>query len=73
MAEVVGVVVGVVSLGVQLAESLQKVKRFYDTVRDAPERLLERHSHGAGTRSHLEWWEHWAYHATLCRCMPESS
>jgi hypothetical protein len=39
MAEVVGVVVGVVSLGVQLAESLKKVKRFYDTVRDAPERL----------------------------------
>jgi len=41
MAEVVGVVVGVVSLGVQLAESLQKVKRFYDTVRDAPERLAD--------------------------------
>ena len=41
MAEVVGVVVGVVSLGVQLAESLQKVKRFYNTVRDAPERLAD--------------------------------
>jgi hypothetical protein len=41
MAEVVGVVVGVVSLGVQLAESLQKVKRFYDTVRDAPARLAD--------------------------------
>jgi hypothetical protein len=41
MAEVVGVVVGVVSLGVQLAESLQKVKRFYSTVRDAPERLAD--------------------------------
>lgn len=41
MAEVVGVVVGVVSLGVQLAESLQKVKRFYDTMRGAPERLAD--------------------------------
>lgn len=41
MAEVVGVVVGVVSLGVQLAESLKKVKRFYDTVREAPERLSD--------------------------------
>jgi hypothetical protein len=41
MAEVVGVVVGVVSLGVQLAESLQKVKRFYATVKDAPERLAD--------------------------------
>lgn len=39
MAEVVGIVVGVVSLGVQLAESVQKVKRFYNTVKDAPERL----------------------------------
>lgn len=39
MAEVVGLVVGVVSLGVQLAESVQKVKRFYNTVKDAPERL----------------------------------
>jgi hypothetical protein len=39
MAETVGLVVGVVSFGVQLAESLQKVKRFYNTVKDAPERL----------------------------------
>lgn len=41
MAEVVGLVIGVVSLGVQLAESVQKVKRFYDTVKDAPERLTD--------------------------------
>jgi hypothetical protein len=41
MAETVGLVVGVVSFGVQLAESLQKVKRFYDTVKDAPERLAD--------------------------------
>jgi hypothetical protein len=41
MAEVVGVIIGVVSLGVQLAESLQKVKLFYDTVRDAPARLAD--------------------------------
>lgn len=41
MAEVVGLVVGVVSLGVQLAESVQKVKRFYNTVKDAPERLTD--------------------------------
>lgn len=41
MAEVVGLVVGVVSLGVQLAESVQKVKRFYSTVKDAPERLTD--------------------------------
>lgn len=41
MAEVVGVVVGVVSLGVQLAESVQKVKRFYNDVKDAPERLAD--------------------------------
>lgn len=39
MAEVVGLVVGVVSLGVQLAESTQKVRRFYSAVKDAPERL----------------------------------
>ncbi|GAB7322415.1 hypothetical protein MBLNU13_g03365t1 [Cladosporium sp. NU13] len=41
MAEVVGLVIGVVSLGVQLAESVQKVKRFYNTVKDAPERLTD--------------------------------
>jgi hypothetical protein len=41
MAETVGLVVGVVSFGVQLAESLQKVKRFYNTVKDAPERLAD--------------------------------
>jgi hypothetical protein len=41
MAETVGLVVGVVSFGVQLAESLQKVKRFYTTVKDAPERLAD--------------------------------
>jgi len=41
MAETVGLVVGVVSFGVQLAESLQKVKRFYDSVKDAPERLAD--------------------------------
>lgn len=41
MAEVVGLVMGAVSLGVQLAESVQKVKRFYDAVKDAPERLAD--------------------------------
>jgi hypothetical protein len=41
MAETVGLVVGVVSFGVQLAESLQKVKRFKNTVKDAPERLAD--------------------------------
>lgn len=41
MAEMVGLVVGVVSLGVQLAESLQKVKRFYDAMKEAPERLAD--------------------------------
>lgn len=41
MAEVVGLVVGVVSLGVQLAESVQKVKRFFNAVKDAPERLAD--------------------------------
>jgi hypothetical protein len=41
MAEAVGLVVGVVSLGVQLAESTQKVKRFYNAVKDAPERLAD--------------------------------
>jgi hypothetical protein len=39
MAEAVGLVVGVVSLGVQLAESIQQVKRFHGAVKDAPERL----------------------------------
>jgi hypothetical protein len=39
MAEAVGLVVGVVSLGVQLAESIQQVKRFYGAIKDAPERL----------------------------------
>jgi hypothetical protein len=39
MAEAVGLVVGVVSLGVQLAGSIQKVKRFHGAVKDAPERL----------------------------------
>jgi hypothetical protein len=39
MAEAVGLVVGVVSLGVQLAESIQKVKRFHGAVKDAPVRL----------------------------------
>lgn len=41
MAEMVGLVVGVVSLGVQLAESVQKVKRFYDAMKEAPERLAD--------------------------------
>ena len=41
MAEVVGVVVGVVSLSVQLAESTQKLKRFYNAVKDAPKRLAD--------------------------------
>jgi len=41
MAEIVGLVVGVVSLGVQLAESTQKVKRFYNAVKDAPVRLAD--------------------------------
>lgn len=41
MAEVVGLVVGAVSLGVQLAESVQKVKRFYNAMKDAPERLAD--------------------------------
>jgi hypothetical protein len=41
MAETVGLVVGVVSFGVQLAESLQKVKHFCDTVKGAPERLAD--------------------------------
>jgi hypothetical protein len=41
MAETVGLVVGVVSFGVQLAESLQKVKRFYNTVKYAPARLAD--------------------------------
>ena len=41
MAEVVSLVVGVVSLGVQLAESVQKVKRFYNTVKDTQERLAD--------------------------------
>lgn len=42
MAEVVGVVVvGVVSFGVQFAESVQKIKRFYNTVKHAPDRLAE--------------------------------
>jgi len=41
MAEVVGLVVGVVSLGVQLAESTRKVRRFYNAVKDAPERLAD--------------------------------
>jgi len=41
MAEVVGLVVGVVPLGLQLAESIQKVKRFYDTVKNAPRRLTD--------------------------------
>jgi hypothetical protein len=41
MAGTFGLVVGVVSFGVQLAESLQKVKRFYNTVKDAPERLAD--------------------------------
>lgn len=41
MAEMVGLVVGVVSLGVQLAESVQKVKRFYETMKEAPERLAD--------------------------------
>jgi hypothetical protein len=41
MAEIVGLVVSVVSLGVQLAESTQKVKRFYNAVKDAPVRLAD--------------------------------
>lgn len=41
MAEAVGLVVGVVSFGVQLAESVQKVKRFYNAVKDAPDRLAD--------------------------------
>lgn len=41
MAEVVGLVIGVVSLGVQLAESTQKVKGFYNAVKDAPGRLAD--------------------------------
>jgi hypothetical protein len=41
MAEVIGLVVGVVPLGLQLAESIQKAKRFYNAVKDAPERLAE--------------------------------
>jgi hypothetical protein len=41
MAEVVGLVVGVVPLGLQLAESIQKVKRFSDTVKDAPRTLAD--------------------------------
>ena len=41
MAEAIGLVVGVVSFGVQLAESVQKVKRFYNSVKDAPDRLAD--------------------------------
>jgi len=42
MAEVVGVGCGLInSLNVKLAESLQKVRRFYSTVRDAPGRLAD--------------------------------
>lgn len=41
MAEAVGLTIGVVSLGLQLAESIQKVKRFYNAVKDAPGRLAD--------------------------------
>jgi predicted metal-binding protein len=44
MAEVFGVAagaIGVVSLSIQLAESLQKVKRFYGAVKNAPPQVEE--------------------------------
>ena len=47
MAEVFGIAagtIGVVSLSIQLAESLQKVKSFYSAVKNAPtqaEELIE--------------------------------
>jgi hypothetical protein len=40
MAEVIGLVVGVVSLGVQLAESVQKLRRFHEALKAAPEKLV---------------------------------
>jgi hypothetical protein len=39
MAEVTGLVVGVLSLGVQLVESVQKVRRFHEAMKDAREKL----------------------------------
>jgi hypothetical protein len=39
MAEVTGLVVGVVPLGVQLAESVQKLRRFHEAMKAAPEKL----------------------------------
>jgi hypothetical protein len=41
MAELVGLVVGVLPLSLQLAESVQKARRFHTAVKDAPERLAE--------------------------------